>query len=67
MILLDPGIKPRSPSLQVDSLPNELSGKPKEKIQAKRENILKSYISDKKYTERLCKELSKSTGRKEAI
>ena len=26
--LADPGIKPRSPSLQEDSLPSELSGKP---------------------------------------
>ena len=26
--LLDPGVKPRSPVLQVDSLPSELSGKP---------------------------------------
>ena len=28
--LLNPGIKPVSPALQVDSLPNELSGKPRE-------------------------------------
>ena len=27
--LLDPGIEPRYPALQVDSLPTELSGKPK--------------------------------------
>ena len=27
--LPDPGIKPESPALQVDSLPTELSGKPK--------------------------------------
>ena len=26
--LLDPGIEPRSPTLQADSLPSELSGKP---------------------------------------
>jgi len=26
--LSNPGIKPRSPALQVDSLPSELSGKP---------------------------------------
>ena len=28
--LLDPGIEPESPSLQADSLPTELSGKPDE-------------------------------------
>ena len=27
--LLNPGIKPRSPALQADSLPSELPGKPK--------------------------------------
>ena len=27
-VLPDPGIKPRSPALQVDSLPTELQGKP---------------------------------------
>ena len=30
--LPNPGIKPRSPVLQVDALPNELPGKPKESI-----------------------------------
>ena len=30
--LPNPGIKPRSPTLQVDSLPTEPSGKPKESI-----------------------------------
>ena len=31
-IFQDPGIKPRSPTLQVDSLPSEPSGKPYEQL-----------------------------------
>ena len=41
--LPNPGIKPGSPALQVDSLPNELSGKPREKKGNWEEERLKAH------------------------
>ena len=41
--LLDPGIEPGSPTLQADSLPMELSGKPLLNVAAIKSQILQTY------------------------
>ena len=47
MDLPNPGIKPGSPALQVDSLPTELSGKPTTKIHTfKSEESFKRLLAD---------------------
>ena len=42
--LPDPGIEPRSPVLQANSLPSETPGKPKEDLESKIGPKLKTYI-----------------------
>ena len=46
--LPNPGIKPRSPSLQVDSLPAEPQGKPETQLSVSKTNQLKNSVMSEK-------------------